>query len=138
MSSAAAFFFLAAASIAFFSYLIATRWIEARTEERRERERFALLRKLADQPNESVQQLIELVREDDAREARREQLRRDQARREELKGGAILVATGFALAIVLGNITANKPLWTIGLIPALVGVVVFVFALFSRSRRQGA
>ena len=131
MSSATVFFFLAVASIGFFGFLIATRWIEARADDRRARERFALLRKLADQPTESVQRLIDLVREDDAREALREQRRLDAARREELKGGVILVAVGACLAVFLANLTPMKALWTIGLIPASVGVVTFVFAFFS-------
>jgi Flp pilus assembly protein TadB len=132
IASTAVFFFLAAASIAFFSFLVASQWIEARTAERRMQDRSALLRKLADQPQESVQRVIDLVREDDAREAQRERWRREDARREELKGGAILVATSIGLSILLANLTGNKPLWTVGLIPGFVGVVVLGFAYFNR------
>jgi Flp pilus assembly protein TadB len=138
MRDASVFFFLAAASIAFFSFLAAHRWIDARTAERRARERFALLRKLADQPTDAVQRVIDLVREDDAREARREEREREEARREELKGGLILVAAGIGISIMLANLTAAKQLWAVGLIPGFVGVVVFAFAYFKKGPRTEA
>jgi Flp pilus assembly protein TadB len=138
MRNAAVFFFLAAAAIGFFSFLVAHHWIDVRAAERRTRERFALLRKLADQPAEAVPRLIELVREDDAREARREELQRADARREELKGGTILVAAGIGVSIMLGNLNATQSLWAVGLIPAFIGVVVILFAYFNRDRRSEA
>jgi hypothetical protein len=132
------FLFLAAASIAFFSFLTATHWIDARAAERRARDRFALLRKLAEQPEDSVQRLIDLVREEDAREELREWRRQEKTRREDLKGGAILIATGIGVSIMLGTITTNKPIWTVGLIPAFVGVIVFASAFFSGRQREEA
>jgi hypothetical protein len=138
MRNAAVFFFLAAASIALFSFLIATHWIDVRAAERRTRERFALLRKLAEMPPDSVQRLIDLVREDDAREEERERQRRAEARREDLKGGVILMAAGIGVSIMLAAIVPAGRVWTVGLIPALVGVIVFGFAYFnqSESRRE--
>jgi hypothetical protein len=130
MRNAAVFFFLAAASIALFSFLAATHWIDVRAAERRALERLALLRKLAEMPSDSVQRLIELVREDDAREQVRERQRREDARREDLKGGAMMIAAGIGVSIMVASLTNQRPLWTVGLIPALVGVVVFVFAFF--------
>jgi cytochrome c-type biogenesis protein CcmH/NrfG len=131
MGNATIFLFLAAASIALFSFLTATRWIEVRAAERRTRDRFALLRKLAEQPADSVQRLLDLVREEDAREEQRLRLRRIQARREDLKGGVILIVTGIGVAIMLSVVVTNRPVWTVGLIPALVGVIVFWFAYIS-------
>jgi hypothetical protein len=138
MRNAAVFFFLAAASIALFSFLVATHWIDVRAAERRTLERFALLRKLAEMPSESVQRLIELVREDDAQEQVRERQRKEEARREELKGGAILIATGIGVSIMVASLTGNRPLWTVGLIPAVIGVVVFAFAYFNAGPREEA
>jgi hypothetical protein len=138
MRDASVFFFLAAASIAFFSFLIATRWIEARAAERRARDRFALLRKLAEQPADSVQRLLDLVREEDAREEQRLRLRRIQERREDLKGGVILMAVGAGVALMLNTVITTKPVWTVGLIPALVGVIVFTFAYFNADEKENA
>jgi hypothetical protein len=138
MRDVSVFFFLAAASIAFFSFLIATRWIEVRAAERRARDRFALLRKLAEQPADSVQRVLDLVREDDARERQRERQRKERERREDLKGGAILMATGIGLALMLAMVVTNRPLWTIGFIPALVGVIVFFFAYITETPREEA
>jgi hypothetical protein len=138
MRDASVFLFLAAASIAFFSFLIATRWIEVRAAERRARDRFALLRKLAEQPADSVQRLLDLVREEDAREEERLRLRTIKERREDLKGGLILIGTGAGLAIMLSLVVTTKPLWTIGLIPAFVGLIVFAFALFNDDQKEEA
>jgi hypothetical protein len=134
----AIFSFLAAASIAFFSYLTVGRWIEARTAERRARDRFALLRKLADQPAESAQHLLALVREDDARELQREARERDQAWLDELKSGVILIVVGICLSMFLTSLNTGRALWAIGFVPGGVGFVIVAFALISgrRLRRE--
>jgi hypothetical protein len=85
-----------------------------------------------------VQRLVDLVREDDAREAAREAREREQERIEELKGGAILIAVGIALAIFLGALTDQKALWTVGLVPGAVGVIVAAFAYFKGNPRREA
>lgn len=132
------FFFLAAASIALFSFLAVVHWIDTRAAERRGRDRWALLRKLADQPGESARLVGDLIREEDARAEQRERERAIQARRENLQAGAVLVAVGGALGIML-SVLAEKPgIWTVGLIPMAVGVVVFGFAFFSRTSDRPA
>jgi hypothetical protein len=140
MAQYAVFFFLAAASIAFFSFLIATHWIDVRAAERRTRERFALLKKLADQPSEAAERLLALVREDDEREARREERERAQTRLDEMKGGVILIAVGICLSIFLTSLNANAQakLWGVGLIPGGIGVVVFAFAYLNQGPRREA
>jgi hypothetical protein len=125
----AVFFFLSAASIAFFGFLVATHWIDTRAVEQRTRDRVALLRKIADQPAESARIVVDLLREEDARVEQRARWKRQKARRDDMQGGAILIAAGLGVSIML---TAVAPrLWTIGLIPAFIGVIVFAFAYFS-------
>lgn len=127
MRHAAVFFFLAAASIAFFSFLIATHWIETRAAERRTRDRLALLRKIADQPVDSARLVADLLRQEDAREERRARRRRQKARRDDMQGGAILIAVGIGVSIMLSAIAPPR-IWTVGFIPAFVGVIVLAFA----------
>jgi hypothetical protein len=137
MRNAAIFFFLAAASTGLFGFLIATHWIETRAAERRVRDRLALLKKIADQPAESGRLVIDLLREEDAREEQRARLKRQKAIRDDLQGGALIVAAGVGVSIMLAAI-APPGIWTVGLVPALVGVVIFTFAYFSKSLDDAA
>lgn len=132
MRNAAVFFFLAAASIGFFAFLIATHWIDARAAERQMRDRLALLKKVADQPAESVRLVIDLLREEDARQEQLAHRKRQKARRDDMQGGAMLVAAGVGVSIMLSAI-APRPIWTVGFIPTLIGVIVFTFAYFNQS-----
>jgi hypothetical protein len=137
MSHAAVFFFLAAASIAFFSFLIATHWIDTRAAERRTRDRLALLRKLVDSPAESARAVSELLREEDLREERRVRRKRQKARRDDMQGGLMVTASGLGVSIMLAAI-APKGIWTVGLILIFVGVVIFSFAYFTGDQREEA
>jgi hypothetical protein len=130
MMSVAVFFFLGAASVAFFTFLIATHWIDVRAAERQVRDRLALLRKIADQPAESAQLMADLLREDDARTAKRERARAREARRENLQGGMVVVAVGVGLGIMLAAVEPSQHVWTVGFIPILIGLVSIVFAFF--------
>lgn len=131
MRNAAIFFFLAAASIAFFSFLIATHWIDTRAAERRTRDRLALLRKIVDQPAESARLVGDLLRQEDAREERRARRKRQKARRDDMQGGLLVIASGLGVSIMLAAI-APQGIWTVGVILVLVGVVVFSFAYFNK------
>jgi hypothetical protein len=137
MRHAAIFFFLAAASIAFFSVRIATHWIDTRAAERRTRDRLALLRKLVDSPAESTRVVSELLREEDMREERRVRRKRQKARRDDMQGGLMVVASGIGVSIMLAAIVP-RPIWTVGLILVFVGVIVFSFAYFTEDQREEA
>lgn len=52
-------------------------------------------------------------------------------RREGMKlGGLITLAVGIGLMIFLAVVEPDKPVWTVGLIPVLVGGALAVYALF--------
>lgn len=127
----AVFFFLAAASIAFFGFLVATHWIDTRAAERKMRDRLALLRKIADQPTETTRLVIDLLREEDARQEQRARRKLQKARRDDMQGGAMLVAAGIGVSIMLSALAPPR-IWTVGFIPAFIGVIVFAFAFFNR------
>jgi predicted cobalt transporter CbtA len=126
---AALFLFLAAIVVSVFAFLSAAAWITVPAKERQARDRFALLKTLAELPGENAARVLDLFQKDDeARAARRE---RDE-RRSWTDSGVILVAIGFGLAgmlVVLGGHGS----WSVGLIPSLLGCALIFIGLFRKS-----
>jgi hypothetical protein len=125
------FIFLGAGAIAVFSYLSVQAWASQRTAERTAIERLALYRKLADTPAESVHLVLARLREEDEL---RERNRLENAHRSPVDG-AILVAVGVGLSIFFKAVAPNGGVWTLGLLPLLIGVVIIVSSLIGRSAR---
>jgi Flp pilus assembly protein TadB len=138
MANVALFLFIAAATLAVFAFLSVVYWVTARADERKTRDRYALLRKIAEQPAESAQLVIALVREEDARLEQRARNRAHQARRDGMQSGAILIAVNVGLSLMLYTTASGSQVWTVGLIPGLIGVVLFLFAFFSRPSKSDA
>jgi hypothetical protein len=110
---AALFLFLAAASVAVFAFLSIAVWVS----QRKTRDRFALLKALAEQPGDSAQRVLEMLREQEERQA----MRMEQAEvRGYLVGGWASVASGIGLMALL----AKSGFWTVGLLPLLVGIAL--------------
>ena len=113
-----------------FAWTSVTYWISARATERRMRERYALLKHLSERPAESVQVVLEQLRQDDAREEERLRAKAAVMRRGKLEGGFIMLVLGAALGLFLYNLVPGGALWMIGLMPALIGVVLVVSTWF--------
>ena len=109
-----------------FAWTSVTYWISARATERRMRERYALLKHLSERPAESVQVVLEQLRQDDAREEERHRAKAATARRGKLEGGFILIVLGAALGVFLYYLAPGMALWMIGLMPTLIGVVLAI------------
>jgi len=124
------FFMAALIVVAFFGLQAVVHWTTARSAERRTRERYALLAKVAEQPRETADVVIALLREEDGKEEARRRERRRVRRIEQMQSGLILVAIGTGLGAFLWAL--DRPLWTLGLILVLTGVVLFAFAYFSK------
>ena len=124
------FLFLAAGAVGLFAYLSVAHWANARVEERQVRERIALLRRMVEQAPEAAAAVLERLREEDERAEEKERKKELQARRNGMQVGAILIAFGFGFGLLLA--ASSRKLWAMGLIPVLVGLVVFFFALFNR------
>jgi len=126
------FLFLAAASVALFAFLSIAAFAGTHAQERKERDRFALLKSLAEQPTESAQKVIDLLRE-------QEEQARVKKEREERRGffigGLVLVAVGVGLTVMLLALAGKEGVWTVGLIPFLIGVVLTSIGVFSRPGR---
>ena len=131
------FFMVAIIVVAGATAASVTHWTNVRSEERRTRERYALLAKLAEQPRESAEVVIALLREEDAKDEQRRLERRPERRRakraEGLQAGLVLVAIGAGLAFFLAGLdTSGQRVWPIGLMLVLMGLVLFGFAYFSK------
>ncbi|HUC43073.1 MAG TPA: hypothetical protein VMR65_03465 [Candidatus Sulfotelmatobacter sp.] len=116
MSNAALFGFLSISAVSVFTFVSIAAWSDAR---RREREAFyknETMRKLAESPSGGTAAL-ELLRE----EARLQARRRQEGQR---LGGLITLAVGIGTWAFLRSIEPGKPLYILGLIPILVGLVL--------------
>ena len=121
-SGAALFLFLAAASIGLFAFLSVAVWSSAPARERQNRDRLALLKTLAENPGENATRVLDMLREEDENKRNR---KASEERRGFILGGLITMAVGVGLAAML-IMMANKPgSWALGLIPFLIGGVLF-------------
>lgn len=77
---AALFLFLATGANALFTFLSMAPWRMLRAAERKDLERFALLRKLAEQPTDSARLALEVLRDDDAKVEQKQRKRSHQTR----------------------------------------------------------
>jgi hypothetical protein len=133
MMSPAMFVFLAAGAVGLFAFLSIAAWAGSQAGERKARDRFALLKALAEVPGENAERVLALLREQEEREGVR---REREERKGYLVGGLILIAVGLALGVMLGMVAGGKSgTWTVGLIPGLIGVVLTGVAVFSAPRR---
>ena len=123
------FLFLAAGAVGLFAFLSAAAWAGTQFAYRKARDRYALLKALAEMPGDNAARVLETLRADEERDRRR---REEEERRGHLIGGLVCIAVGVALMIMLGAV-AEGGTWTVGLIPLAVGVVLLPFGL---SRRQ--
>ena len=120
---------LAAGAVGLFAFLSAAAWAGTQASYRKQRDRYALLKSLAELPGENAMRVLEMLREDEERERRRKE---EEDRRGHLIGGLVCVAVGVALAIMLGLIAEDKEVWAVGLIPLLIGLAILPFGLSKR------
>lgn len=109
-----------------FAWTSVTYWISARATERRMRERYALLKALSERPADSVQMVLEQLRQDDAKEEERQRAKNALMRRGKLEGGFIMIVLGAGLGVFLYYLAPRSALWMISLMPALIGVVLAI------------
>ena len=109
-----------------FAWTSVTYWISARASERRMRERYALLKALSERPADSVQMVLEQLRQDDAKEEERQRAKNAVMRRGKLEGGFIMIVLGAGLGVFLYYLAPRSAFWMISLMPALIGVVLAI------------
>ena len=140
MGEIATFLMIGAAVVALFGWMSAGQWIAAQATERERRERYALLRHLAEQPTETAERVLEALRAEDEREAAKARARAADKRRRRLESSAMSIAGGAGLYYygTTGNI---EPAWAAGVMAMLVGLVLAGFALvdlLAKKREEGA
>ena len=114
------------AGIAFVTIAV---WLAEQRKTQESLHRTELLRKIAESPGDASQKVLEMIHQHE-REA---QIRR----REGLKlGGLITLAAGIGLAIFLLMIVPIKPVWTVGLIPLLIGAALFIYVQYFSSKPE--
>jgi len=128
------FLFLAAGAVSLFTFLSIAHWVNIQAVERQARERFALLKKIAEQPTDSAKLVLDLLREDEAKERTATERKTVTTRRDSLQTGAILIALGVAVALAFAIASDRPRLWALGLIPISVGMVVAGFAALDRKQ----
>jgi hypothetical protein len=106
-----------------FTLAVLTLWLEHQARQREANFRQETYRKMLEQPGGSVEAVRVLLREDEARR------REEQAANARL-GGMLAMATGVGISVVLYAITPAKRVFLVGLIPVLVGLVLFAQSLF--------
>ena len=118
--------FLSCGAVALFGILVPTvTWIDGRRKEREAFYKAETFRRLTESSTEGAKMALELLKE----ESRLERMKHRQGI---LLGGMISIATGVGLVIFLvmlrGHEQGGKNL--VGLIPALIGVAMVIYALY--------
>ncbi len=125
--TAALFLFLAAAVVAVFAFCSIVVWVSTPARERQTRDRLALLKTLAEQPGENARQIMQLLREEDEKRIERKE-REERGGR--ILGGSILIAVGAGLGVMLAVLGDGGGVWSVGLIPFLIGCVLLAVNVF--------
>lgn len=124
--NAALFLFLAAIVVSVFALLSVAVWVTTPSRERQARDRFALLKTLAEQPGENAVRILDILQKED--QARAAKKARDE-RRSWTDSGIILIAIGLGLAGMF-LIHGDRGDWSVGLIPLLLGLATILIGLF--------
>ncbi|MFI5183951.1 MAG: hypothetical protein ACHQNV_06115 [Vicinamibacteria bacterium] len=132
-SHAALFLFLAASVIAVFAFVSIAVWVTTHAEERKARDRFALLKTLAEHPGESATRVLEMLRDQEERQAEKKDR---EERRGFLAGGVVCMATGIGIAVMIATLSPKEGAWTVGLMISLIGAALVPFGLFRSPRSE--
>jgi len=119
-TNAALFLFLAAAVVAVFAFSSIVAWVSTPAKERQNRDRLALLKTLAEHPEENAKQVLDYLREEEETRARKKEF---EERRGWVVGGLIVAAVGVGLGVMLA-VLGGPGVWTVALIPFLIGCVL--------------
>ncbi len=125
---AAVFGLLAAASVAVFAFLSIVVWVQAQAAERKTRDRFALLKALAENPGENAQRVLAYLREEEQGKLARKAV---EERKGFMVGGMVCIACGIGLWVMIPTALG------VGLLVFLVGVALLPFGFPSRGGSQG-
>jgi hypothetical protein len=118
--------------ICVFTFITVKVWADERRKERESFYRSEVLKKLADATGTQAQQVLDMMREQDRNEERRN---REGGR----LAGMILTGSGIGLSVMFGVLEPTSKTWVLGLTPALIGVALLIYnyVLAPRSQKVG-
>jgi hypothetical protein len=113
--------------VAVFTFITVATWAENRRKERESYYREETFRKILDHGGDAGDRILGLIREEETERARR--------RIEGLKlGGLITTVVGVGVMIFLGMLIDDEPIYLVGLIPLLIGLVLVIYGFFMAPR----
>jgi hypothetical protein len=116
-------------AIAFFGFVALALWLRDRREARKDASRNELYDKMLAAPGGSADMVRDLIRRD---EDRRMQEDIDNKR----LGGLTTTVAGLGFTVFLYNIVPDKPIYLVGTIPLLIGIVLVSHTLVLSKRRR--
>ena len=128
------FLFLSVLMVCVFSFVSIAVWSDSRRKEREAYYKAEVARRIAEANGEGAKYLIEMMRAEEMRRVQHDWT--DQVKRlEGMKlGGLMTFAVGVALICLILSTSHNPASATVGLIPGLVGAVLYVYAQFLAPR----
>jgi len=115
------FMFLNLGAVAVFAWLAVLAWSDSRRREREAYYRSESLKKIAEMEGGGAASVLEYMREEDRKAARRHLAGFKL-------GGSVAVAAGVGLSISLLAIRPYSALYIVGVIPVLIGAAVLAYA----------
>ena len=116
----------AVAIICVFTFVSIDTWSKNRLKEREEYYKNETYQKMLDGSSESVEAVRQMIRE----EERREELQQRRSQKQGLlMGGVITAVVGLGVGIFLYSLVPDEPVFLVGLIPLLIGLVLTVFGV---------
>jgi hypothetical protein len=115
------------AIICVFTFVAIATWSENRRKEREAYYRSETHQKMLDGSPESADAVRALIREE---EERRERRRAESLRMGLRLGGLITMVAGVGLAVFLYYLVDDDPVYLVGLIPLLIGLVLALYGFF--------
>jgi hypothetical protein len=128
LGNAGLFVFLAAGAVALFAFLSIVVWVRAQAAERKTRDRFALLKALAENPGENAQRVLAYLREEEQGKLARKAA---EERKGFMVGGMVCMACGFSFWVMMPTALG------VGLLVFLVGVALLPFGFPRRASQAG-
>jgi len=121
------YIFVSVLMVSIFSFLSVASWADARRKEREAYYKSELLKKIAETTGAGANSAIEVLREDERIQARRQ---REGTR----AGGLVLIGIGLGLGALLAGINHQEPIWLVGAIPLFIGAALLfnVYVLSSK------
>jgi Flp pilus assembly protein TadB len=111
------------AVIAVFTFVAIATWSDNRRKEREAFYRHETYRKMLEQPQGSAEQILQLMRQ--------EELQKNRRRIEGIRlSGMITLVSGAGLMMFLYFLVKDEPVYWVGVIPALVGLVLLAYGYF--------